>query len=228
MTGTCERVTTTSRGFVHESTHNESKEWYTPPFIFEALGLRFDLDVASPGADVVPWVPAERHLTFEDSGLLTRWEGKVWCNPPYGSDTRAWASRFCLHGNGVMLVYARTGTNWFHQCAPKADLLCFVKGRIKFLRPDGSVGTDPGADSLLMAFGDECVAAVRNSGLGFCTSSLSTGSSSPVATRPSSAPATEEAHDLCRDELSETNSHFLTAKPRSCLVATNGKASLFL
>ena len=26
-----------------------SQEWYTPPYIFDALGCRFDLDPASPG-----------------------------------------------------------------------------------------------------------------------------------------------------------------------------------
>jgi hypothetical protein len=26
----------------------ESDEWYTPKYIFDALGLRFDLDVAAP------------------------------------------------------------------------------------------------------------------------------------------------------------------------------------
>ena len=34
-----------------------SEEWYTPSIIFEALACRFDLDVASPGGDVVPWIP---------------------------------------------------------------------------------------------------------------------------------------------------------------------------
>ena len=36
-------------GFTHESTYNESKEWYTPRRIFDALGLEFDLDPCSPG-----------------------------------------------------------------------------------------------------------------------------------------------------------------------------------
>jgi hypothetical protein len=50
------------KGFAHESTANESKEWYTPKYIFDALGQQFDMDVCSPGADVVPWIPAEKQL----------------------------------------------------------------------------------------------------------------------------------------------------------------------
>lgn len=37
------------KGFTHESAYNESKEWYTPPEIFNALGIKFDVDPASPG-----------------------------------------------------------------------------------------------------------------------------------------------------------------------------------
>ena len=28
--------------------HGETDEWYTPKYIFDALGVEFDLDVASP------------------------------------------------------------------------------------------------------------------------------------------------------------------------------------
>ncbi len=29
---------------------NENDEWYTPPWLFEALGVTFDLDPCSPGS----------------------------------------------------------------------------------------------------------------------------------------------------------------------------------
>jgi len=40
---------------------SQTVEWYTPPSIFEALGLSFDLDPCSPGKEVVPWIPARTH-----------------------------------------------------------------------------------------------------------------------------------------------------------------------
>lgn len=66
-----------AKGFTHESTYNESKEWYTPRDIFTALKLEFDLDPCSPGQDIVPWIPAQIHYTYLDDGLVKKWFGKV-------------------------------------------------------------------------------------------------------------------------------------------------------
>ncbi len=151
-------------GFTHESTHNESKEWYTPPEIFRALDMRFDLDPASPGATVVPWVPAERHLTVVENGLQTEWRGSVWLNPPYGMDTEIWSSRFARHRNGIMLVFARTDTVWFHKYAVTADAMLFIRGRVKFVRADGFCGGGCGAASMMWAFGEQNVSALRRCG----------------------------------------------------------------
>jgi hypothetical protein len=67
-------------------------EWYSPAKIFDALGVEFDMDVASPGADIVPWIPAKRHLTKVEDGLTTPWKGFVWMNSPYGlrNGMQAW------------------------------------------------------------------------------------------------------------------------------------------
>jgi hypothetical protein len=37
---------------LHEQCVGATDEWYTPPYIFEALGCTFDVDVASPGQHV--------------------------------------------------------------------------------------------------------------------------------------------------------------------------------
>lgn len=39
--------------------------------------------------------------------------------------------------------------------SPNASAIMFVKGRIKFYRPDGTQGDSPGCGSVLIAFGDE-------------------------------------------------------------------------
>ena len=160
----------TRTGFTHESAYNESQEWYTPPKIFEALGIDFDIDVASPGKSVVPWIPTKNCFTFEDSGLLQSWSGRVWCNPPYGQDTAIWVEKFCQHNDGIMLVFARTDTTWFHRHASRAGMICFVKGRIKFIRADGFSGAGSGAASMLLACGCDCIDAVQQSRLGQCVS----------------------------------------------------------
>jgi hypothetical protein len=58
-------------------------DWYTPPWIFEAMGVTFDLDVCTPPGGV-PWIPAENYYTPNDDGLAQDWYGFVWCNRPLG------------------------------------------------------------------------------------------------------------------------------------------------
>lgn len=154
-------------GFAHEANSKGSgrDEWYTPPRIFDALGCRFDLDVCSPGEDVVPWIPAARHLTIEDDGLRSRWQGLVWMNPPYGSAAAQWAEKFAKHGNGVALTFARPDTDWFQKYVLRADALLWLAGRLRFISGRGQKEGGAGAGSVLFAYGVRGVeAVVRASG----------------------------------------------------------------
>lgn len=51
---------------------NENDEWYTPPWIFEAIGVTFDMDPCSPGAPP-SHVPALQHITKAENGLSVDW-----------------------------------------------------------------------------------------------------------------------------------------------------------
>lgn len=157
-----------SRGFSHESSVNESVEWYTPPEIFEALDFVFDLDPCSPG-EGLSYVPARRHYTAADDGLSLPWEGTVFMNPPYGPHTKVWMRRLAEHGDGIALVFARTDVKWFQEFGTKADLVCFVDGRIRFFQGDKEKrGGSPGAGSMLLAFGETASHVLLQSGLGAC------------------------------------------------------------
>lgn len=157
-------------GFAHESSAMESVEWYTPPEIFEGLGLQFDLDPCSPGAGK-SFVPALRHYTVEDDGLASPWAGTVFMNPPYGKYTATWMEKFTAHGDGIALVFSRTDVKWFQEHAEQFDVVCFVAGRIRFYQGgiDKQGGT-PGAGSMLIAIGDKSRRALLGSGLGLCFS----------------------------------------------------------
>jgi hypothetical protein len=157
-----------ARGFTHDRrTEASSDEWYTPPALFDALGLRFDLDPAAPPGGVA-WIPAEHHLSKHENGLAQEWHGRVFLNPPYGGETAAWLERLAAHGDGLALVFARTDTRWFQRFAAEASALCFVRGRLRFHRPDGTSGDTAPSPSLLISFGLPCAIALAESGLG-CT-----------------------------------------------------------
>lgn len=147
----------------------ETNEWYTPPEIFNALGCSYDIDVAAPPGGV-PWIPAHRFFDYHDDGLAQRWEGRVWLNPPYGPHTASWLGKLAAHGDGIALVFARTDVRWFQTIAEQADLVCFIAGRVRFVRGEGRAanGHNAAAPSCLMAFGTKCAQIVRASGLGLC------------------------------------------------------------
>jgi len=100
--------------------------------VFDAMALRFDLDVAAPPGG--PWhVPAARWYTAEDDGLTQPWEGLVWCNPPF-SRPAPWAKRWASHPRGVLLGFALPAP-WLGFALGAAD--CVAVGEIYFTRPDG-------------------------------------------------------------------------------------------
>ena len=156
-----------SMGGHEKAGYGETNEWYTPPHIFTSLGLDFDLDPASPLDGPVSWIPAKRFLSAQEDGLHTAWEGKVWLNPPYGADMGKWVAKLAAHGNGVALLFARTDTVWFHKYGVRANIICFLNGRLTFFPGSKQkITSNAGAPSMLLGFGDECSDAVRTCGLG--------------------------------------------------------------
>ena len=148
----------------------QSNEWYTPPEIFTKLKVDFDLDVASP-KEKIPWLPTEFWFSKDDDGLKKEWFGFVWCNPPYGKETGIWLEKFINYGNGIALVNARTDTRWFHNYATRADILCFVKGRISFYKPHAVnkhiQGQPSSTGTLLLGCGKKAILAIERAKLGY-------------------------------------------------------------
>jgi len=148
----------------HLSARMNNDEWLTPPYIFLGLGP-FDLDPCSPV--VRPWPIAKKHYTKEDDGLSKEWEGRVWCNPPYGREAEKWLKRLCEHGNGIALIFARTETEMFFRYVwEKASAVLFIRGRLIFYHVDGErAKANAGAPSCLVAYGKSNVNALMNSGI---------------------------------------------------------------
>ena len=150
----------------HENCIGETSEWYTPPEIFTALQLTFDLDPCSPGPG--HWVQAKKIYTKEDDGLAQPWHGLVFMNPPFGSRNGhvPWLRKFFVHGNGVAIVRSYTSSAWWHAEMPRAELILFPRGKTKFHRPDGSIGTAPGHGIVLVGMGNVACEALRSCELG--------------------------------------------------------------
>jgi hypothetical protein len=143
----------------HGNITDKSDDWYTPAYVFNALECVFDLDVSAP-VEGPRYVPAARW--FWERGLEKNWSGFVWMNPPFGHQNtkRAWLQKFIDHGDGVALLPDRTSAPWWQWAAPQMDALLFVSPKIKFERPDGSIGEQPGSGTVLMAIGTEGVKAL--------------------------------------------------------------------
>ena len=140
-----------------------TNEWLTPPHIIKALG-EFDLDPCSP--ENRPWDTAKKHYTKSENGLLLPWEGRVWCNPPYGGEAKYWLKRCAEHGNCTAITFARTETKMFFDSVwDNAYALFFFKGRLKFHRVTGEPGLSAGAPNVLIAYDQANAEALAKSGL---------------------------------------------------------------
>ena len=113
------------------------QEWETPDSLFRPLDteFRFTLDAAASKENA----KAPQFFTKEEDGLNQDW-GKhtVWLNPPFGVGRKplsAWVRKAYnaaqLGAVVVMLLPARTNTNWFHQYCLKGEVR-FIRGRPKF------------------------------------------------------------------------------------------------
>lgn len=111
-------------------------EWATPQGFFDELNeeFRFTLDPAASEENH----KCETFFTKEQNGLNRSWGSyTVFCNPPYGREIGKWVQKaweeHTAHGNTVvMLLPARTDTQWFHKYIYGKAEIRFVRGRLKF------------------------------------------------------------------------------------------------
>jgi hypothetical protein len=155
--------------YYHKANEEETTcEWYTPKYIFDLLGCTFDLDPASPGKHLVPWIPADHHYT--SNGLELLWHGFVWLNPPYGRNVLPlWLEKFARHACGICIVPERTSTAWWQSLVAHADLVLCVNRKIPFTSSTGEQYSAFPIGSTLVAIGEQGVAGLlraHRNGLG--------------------------------------------------------------
>ena len=138
--------------------HDQGDEWYTPKWLFDALGLVFDIDVCAPIDTTYTSVPAKKYYNINDDGLSQDWHGVVWCNPPYSAPEK-WALKMIEHGNGLLLTHIPMNAEWCSMVWQACDGIRLFQ-RIDFIRPNGEVQR-PGLWLQLAAFGKTAFDALQ-------------------------------------------------------------------
>jgi hypothetical protein len=157
------------KSFVMMSGSTEPKgqrdEWFSPKWIFDALGLEFDIDVCAP-LNGVSWIPAKKHFSIEDDGLSQEWMGKrVWMNPPY-SKPLPWTTKFRDNANGIALLPTTIGKWWLELYEDKRTSWLALPP-MRFIDPQGNTATNTmPSRAWLVAIGETNITALKASGLG--------------------------------------------------------------
>ena len=151
----------------HQSARMGTATWLTPPEWIKALGP-FDLDPCCPPD--MPWPTAwNMFVDGHTDGLAEPWgHGRVWLNPPFGQQAAIWLRKMAQHNHGIALIPARTETAMFYESVwPKAEAVCFVKGRPHFHYADGTRAPfNSGAPIALVAYGSLSAQKLIEAGLG--------------------------------------------------------------
>lgn len=137
--------------------YTPANDYYTPKWVFDGLGLKFDLDVCAPEGGT-GLVPADKHYSLKDDGLISPWFGRVWMNPPY-SEPKPWIEKFIEHNNGIALV-AISRSRSFKALWDKADGMVIFTTDLSFITPEGKL-KGIFMPVALMALGAENVAALH-------------------------------------------------------------------
>jgi len=147
----------------HVSNNSGNNEWYTPQEYIIAARIvmgKIDCDPAS-SETANKTVKAETFFTEEQNGLNQKWHGNIWMNPPYAQPeirlfceavTDKYQSGEILQA--IVLVNNATETAFFQYMMKAASCVCFPKGRIRFVDPDGNPSGAPLQGQAVVYFGE--------------------------------------------------------------------------
>lgn len=108
--------------------------WATPQEYFDSVAKEFPftLDVCALQENA----KCKNYFTPAQDGLIQKWEGVCWMNPPYGRVIGKWVKKAYESALGgaivVGLLPSRTDTRWFHDYIYGKAEVRFIRGRLKF------------------------------------------------------------------------------------------------
>lgn len=162
-----------NRVIVNRTNFTGNTEWFTPDEYIDlarsVLG-EIDLDPATHSL-AQEHIQAAQFFTESDDGLASEWHGRIWLNPPYAQPAienfidKLIAEVDAGHvTEAIVLTHNYTDTAWFQKAARASKSICFTKGRIRFVAPDGALAAPtqgqaffyfgPNQDLFTIAFSD--------------------------------------------------------------------------
>lgn len=115
------------------------QDWATPQDLFDNINKEFNFQLDAAASEENKKCP--EYFSLENNAMNNTWgERTVWLNPPYGgakeNSLKSWIKKALAESKKgstvVMLIPARTNTDWFHDICLKYGEVRFVKGRPKF------------------------------------------------------------------------------------------------
>jgi len=146
---------------VHVSQNTGENEWYTPLKYIESakkVMRNIDLDPASSKiANNI--VKAKYYFSKENNGLLQKWWGNIWLNPPYSQPLiNQFSDKFVNEieniGQACILTNNATETKWYQNFMKYSNVICFITGRINFIDIDGNNSGKPLQGQTIIYYGN--------------------------------------------------------------------------
>jgi len=121
----------------HQVNVSVQDSWETPPIVLEDAMKKYNIQ---PIIDVCATSTNHKfnpYFTSKDNALIQDWREDFFMNPPYSEITQWMQKAYEQHKkwnvNALILVFAKTGVNWWHQYVEGRAEVHFQHGRIRFL-----------------------------------------------------------------------------------------------
>jgi phage N-6-adenine-methyltransferase len=141
----------------HLTKTKDSDERYTPKWVFDRLGIQFEIDVCAP-VNGPKNTPCKTWYSIETNGLTSDWHGLIYMNPPY-SAPKLWMQKFLNHANGIALVATSQG-KWFTDAWYDGRTYFVPMPSLKFETANGVMAATAPFRSWLIGIGEQAISTL--------------------------------------------------------------------
>lgn len=121
----------------HQVIVGENDEWSTPQLLVDEICEKYNIHPIYDVCTTTQNTKFDLHFTPENNALSQEWDDDFFMNPPYSQITlwmqKAYEQHLKYDVNALILVFAKTDTQWWHNYIENKAEVHFQKGRIRFL-----------------------------------------------------------------------------------------------